>query len=84
MTINTTGISENTLEVIVYKVQNDYTLTFTNSTPRKLQLYDTKGGLLQASSSNQSEVKIILPQAGMYILHVVENDKSSVIKLFND
>ena len=84
VTINTTGISENTLEVIVYKVQNDYTLTFTNSTPRKLQLYDTKGGLLQASSSNQSEVKIILPQAGMYILHVVENDKSSVIKLFND
>ena len=83
VTINTTGISENTLEVIVYKVQNDYTLTFTNSTPRKLQLYDTKGGLLQASSSNQSAVKITLPQAGMYILHVVESNKSAVIKLFN-
>ena len=83
VTINTTGIRENTLEVIVYKVQNDYTLTFTNSTPRKLHLYDTKGGLLQVSSSNQSAIKITIPQAGMYILHVVESDKSAVIKLFN-
>jgi PKD repeat protein len=82
--INTTGISENTLEVIVYKGQNDYTLTFTNSTPRKLQLYDTKGGLLQVISSNQSAVKITIPQAGMYLLHVVESDKSAVIKLFNN
>jgi PKD repeat protein len=84
VTINTTGIRENTLEVIVYKVQNDYTLTFTNSTPRKLHLYDTKGGLLQVSSSNQSAIKITIPQAGMYILHVVESDKSAVIKLFID
>ena len=83
VTINTAGISENKLEVIVYKVQNDYTLTFTNSTPRKLQLYDTKGGLLLASSSNQCAIKITIPQAGMYILHVVESDKSAVIKLIN-
>ena len=84
VTINITGISENKLEVIVYKAQNDYTLTFTNSTPRKLQLYDTKGALLQASNSNQSEVKITIPQSGMYLLHVVESNKSAVIKLFND
>ena len=84
VTINTTGISENKLEVIVYKVQNDYSLKFTNSTPRKLHLYDTKGALLQASSSNQSVVKMTIPQSGMYILHVVESEKSAVIKLFND
>jgi len=84
VTINTTGISENNLDVIMSKFQNNYTLKFTNATTRNFQLFDTKGALIQENSSNQNEVEITLSHSGMYILHVIESDKSAVIKLINE
>jgi len=84
VTINTTGINENKLAFEIHKVQNNYKLLFNNAAQRHFQLYDAKGSLIQEEKKTNSEIIITLPEAGIYLLHVVESDKSAVIKLFND
>ena len=83
VTINTTGINENKLSFEIHKVQNNYKLLFNNAAQRHFQLYDAKGSLIQEDKKTNSEITIALPKSGVYLLHVVESNKSAVIKLFN-
>ena len=82
--VNTTGINENQLNFEILQSQNKYSLLFKNTAERHFQLYDTKGSLIQEDRKTNSEIIITLPESGMYLLHIVESDKSTVIKLFND
>lgn len=84
VTISTMGINENQLAFEIHKFQNNYILQFNNTAQRHFHLYDTKGSLIQENKNTNSEVAIALPKSGMYLLHVVESDKSAVIKLFTD
>ena len=84
MTLNTTGINENQLTFEILQFQNKYTLLFKNAAERLFQLYDAKGSLIQEDKKTNSEIIITVPEAGIYLLHVVESDKSAVIKVFND
>jgi len=84
VTISTTGINENQLAFEILQLQNKYKLLFNYTAPRHFQLYDTKGSLIEENKITNSEINITLPESGMYILHVAENNKSAVIKLFSD
>ena len=81
--VNTTGMNENQLNFEILQSQNKYSLLFKNTAERHFQLYDTKGSLIQEEKKTNSEIIITLPEAGIYLLHVVESDKSAVIKVFN-
>jgi PKD repeat protein len=82
--INTTGVNESPLMVEIQKLQNHYKLLFNNTAQRHFQLFDAKGSLIQENKKTTSEITIALPEFGLYILHVVEGEKSAAIKLFND
>lgn len=82
--VNTTGMNANQLNFEILQSQNKYSLLFKNTAERHFQLYDTKGSLIQEEKKTNSEIIITLPEAGIYLLHVVESDKSAVIKVFND
>jgi len=82
--VNTTGMNENQLNFEILQSQNKYSLLFKNTAERLFQLYDTKGSLIQEEKKTNSEIIITVPEAGIYLLHVVESDKSAVIKVFND
>ena len=81
--VNTTGMNENQLNFEILQSQNKYSLLFKNTAERHFQLYDTKGSLIQENKKTNSEIIITLPEAGIYLLHIVESDKSAVIKVFN-
>ena len=82
--VNTTGMNENQLNFEILQSQNKYSLLFKNTAERHIQLYDAKGSLIQEDKKTNSEITIALPKSGVHLLHIVESDKSAVIKVFND
>lgn len=82
--IQSTGIKDSEIKYSIQKNQNIYTLRFTKNAKRKTQLIDAKGSLLMEKENSTREFKIILPYNGLYFIRIIEGNKSSIIKLFNE